>query len=326
MLKKVFLGLVLVVAIIIVAGLLLGLNMLRVTQQQIDGLNPELPTYQEIMAAAREADLPTSIHILNTASQSIARHLILDAELDPASSGNVELAFPAFVLTWANGHRFVVDGGLSATEADRFGRQLQWLGDGFHSEPMVYHRSLSASLYPVSVKGLGLTHLHPDHTTGFDDLCAAGARYTTYQSIEQFTGQNYSTFRGDDELAAMTCSIRLVLAQQETLLRDIQGFPGLYVVHVAGHTPGSQVFIAHVRQPAGVKTYIIGGDIANHGDAVTFNIGKPSWYSRWVISENIAQLERLRRWLKSLSDRNQIQVLLSHDLQALQNSGVPALD
>ena len=85
------------------------------------------------------------------------------------------------------------------------------------------------------------------------------------------------------------------------------------------------MFVAHVEGPTGVKTYVLAGDIANHRDAVQFNIGKPAWYNRWLVPENLAQLDRLRRWLKSLNDSKPIQVLLSHDLKALQDSDVPAL-
>jgi len=309
----------------VVASGLLWLNMLRTTQQQIDGLHPPLPTYRQIMAGSRQAGLPVAIHFLATASQKIARYRLLDRALDPNPGGNVDMTFPAFVLTWSDGQRFIVDGGLSANEAVTFGRQQQWLG-GFQGQPMVYHQSLANSLDPTSIKGVGLTHLHSDHTTGLADLCAAGAHYTTYQTLEQYTQQNYLTFGGDDALAAMTCSVRLVLAEQESPLRDIQGFPGLYVVPVAGHTPGSQVFVAHVQGLAGVQTYVLAGDIANHRDGVQFNIGKPAWYNRWLVPENLAQLDRLRRWLKSLNDSHLIQVLLSHDLKALQDSDVPALE
>ena len=37
----------------VVASLLLWLNMLRITQQQIDGLHPPLPTYRQIMVGSR---------------------------------------------------------------------------------------------------------------------------------------------------------------------------------------------------------------------------------------------------------------------------------
>ena len=106
----------------VVASLLLWLNMLRITQQQIDGLHPPLPTYRQIMVGSRQAGLPVAIHFLATASQTIARHRLLDGVLDPNPGGNVAMTFPAFVLTWADGQRFIVDGGLSADEALTFGR------------------------------------------------------------------------------------------------------------------------------------------------------------------------------------------------------------
>lgn len=313
------LGGLLVLVLCVVVG---GLNILRLTHQQIDELNPEPAPYREIQASARVAGLPVKIEWLAVASQPVPRSLVLDAAHDPAPTSPFVLAFPAFVVTWADGRRFVIDAGPSRQEADTMGEGLALLGG---AQPLTYHRSLGTTIDPASIRGMGFTHLHNDHTSGAAELCAAGASLTLYQTVEQFNLLNYLTFQGADELAGMGCAVRMLLALQQTALRDIQGFPGLYVMYVAGHTPGGQVFVVHVRGRQGVQTYLIAGDIANHGAAIDLDISKPSWYSRWLVPENLEQLAQLRRWLQAMAARPGIRVLLSHDLQRLQDSGVSEL-
>jgi hypothetical protein len=82
------------------------------------------------------------------------------------------------------------------------------------------------------------------------------------------------------------------------------------------------VFVVHVQQGRKRMTYIIAGDLANHRDGVRHNIPKPGWYSRWIVPESPPQLDLARRWLKYLDDQSDIIVLLCHDRQALQASGV----
>lgn len=311
--------------IVILCLIVVSLNILRLTHQQIDDLQPALPGIDEIRASARVQNLPISIAWLETAWLPSHRSLVLDTEFDPEPDLAYEMTFPAFVVTWADGRRFVIDAGLTPVAAEDFSRPLTWLTD---SGPMTYVGSLSSLLEPQTIDGLGFTHLHVDHTSGANDLCAAGADYTLFQTVEQFNVLNYLTFQQADQLAAMECTMRLLLISQEMLLREIQGFPGLYVTHVAGHTPGSQVFIVHVRQGRNLETYIIAGDLANHQDGVRYNVSKPGWYSRWIVPESLLQLELARRWLKYLEGQTGITVLLSHDRQALLDSdvGQAALD
>lgn len=305
--------------VVVLCLVVVGLNILRLTHQQINDLQPSLPSRTEIHASARVPNLPVSIGWLETSWLPSQRALVLDTQVDPAPGLAYEITFPAFVVTWADGRRFVIDAGLSPAAAEDLSRSLTWFTQ---SGPMTYVGSLSTLIKPQTIDGLGFTHLHVDHTSGADDLCAAGASYTLYQSVEQFNVLNYLTFRQADQLTEMACSRRLLLASQDNLLREIQGFPGLYVTHVAGHTPGSQVFVVHVREGLKRMTYVIAGDLANHRDGVRHNISKPSWYSRWVVPESLSQLDMARRWLGHLDSQARITVLLSHDRQALLDSGV----
>jgi glyoxylase-like metal-dependent hydrolase (beta-lactamase superfamily II) len=305
--------------VVVLCLVVVGLNILRLTHQQINDLQPALPSRTEIHASARVPNLPVSIGWLETSWLPSQRALVLDTQVDPAPGLAYEMTFPAFVVTWADGRRFVIDAGLSPAAAEDLSRSLTWFTQ---SGPMTYVGSLSTLIKPQTIDGLGFTHLHVDHTSGADDLCAAGASYTLYQSVEQFNVLNYLTFRQADQLTEMACSRRLLLASQDNLLREIQGFPGLYVTHVAGHTPGSQVFVVHVREGLKRMTYVIAGDLANHRDGVRHNISKPSWYSRWIVPESLLQLDMARRWLGHLDSQARITVLLSHDRQALLDSGV----
>jgi glyoxylase-like metal-dependent hydrolase (beta-lactamase superfamily II) len=313
--KQLLIGL----GVFILCLVVVGLNILRMTHQQIDAIQPALPDYDEIRASARVENLPIAIEWLETARIASQRSLVLDSQVDPEPDLAYEMTFPAFVLTWADGRRFVIDAGLSPVAAEKFGRPLTLFTD---SGPMSYVGALSTLVRPESITGMGFTHLHVDHTSGANDLCAAGADFILYQTVEQFNVFNYLTYQQDDQLAQMDCSLRLLLASQDDLLREIQGFPGLYVTYVAGHSPGSQAFVVHVRQGRRVVTYIVAGDLANHRDGVLHNIAKPSWYSRWVVPESLQQLDQARRWLKFFDDQASMTVLLSHDRQALLGSGI----
>lgn len=305
--------------VIILCLVVVGLNILRLTHHQIDDLKPVLAGIDEIRASARVQNLPISIEWLETAWLPSQRSLVLDADVDSASGLAYEMTFPAFIVTWADGRRFVIDAGLAPAAAEEFSRTLTWLSD---SGPLAYIGALSMLIEPQTIDGLGFTHLHVDHTSGANDLCAAGAEYTLYQTVEQFSLLNYLTFQQADQFAEMDCSMRLLLTPEDNLLREIQGFPGLYMTHVAGHTPGSQVFVVHVRQGLKRETYILAGDLANHQDGVHYNISKPGWYSRWVVPESLPQLDLARRWLKHLDRQPDMTVLLSHDRQALLGSGL----
>ncbi|MCB1646559.1 MAG: hypothetical protein KDI36_13960, partial [Pseudomonadales bacterium] len=136
---------------------------------------------------------------------------------------------------------------------------------------------------------------------------------------------NYLTSAAAEMLAQTSCIEQIVLGRPGELLQSVPGYPGLYMLQVAGHTPGSQIFIAHLRRGMGRQTLVFAGDIANHIDGVRHNISKPPFYSRFVVPENLQQLEKTRRWLQALDQRPGVTVLLSHDLPALRASGVPEI-
>ena len=107
----------------------------------------------------------------------------------------------------------------------------------------------------------------------------------------------------------------------------IPGFPGLFVIQAAGHTPGSQLFVAHLPgecRGCDPQTWIFTGDAVNHVDGVRENLPKPSFYSLLVVPEAPRQLERVRRFLQTLEAEHGARLLVSHDLRQIESSGVQA--
>ncbi len=283
--------------------------------RQIDSINPRLPTLAQIRNSARLDILPASIEVLNTASQMMPVSTVLS---DTEAGVLFEMSFPIFVVTWANGHKFVIDAGLSAETADAFGQPSELLG----AEPMQFQAGLGDLLDAKFLKGIGFTHLHSDHVDGVRDLCSSTTETATdlliVQSIEQYTTTNYTTAGGNVQLDELTCGQRF-LVKDNLLLKSISGFPGLYMVHTGGHTPGSQVFVVHVRDMRGTHTYVIAGDLVNHSQAIEKNISKPGWYSRFVVPENLRQLETARIWLEELAGQYKVKILVSHHKESLSD-------
>jgi glyoxylase-like metal-dependent hydrolase (beta-lactamase superfamily II) len=232
----------------------------------------------------------------------------------------VNMSFPVFVATWEDGRQFVIDAGLSATEAIEFGRRSELAG----SMPLEFHGLAADQLDLDKVKGIGLTHLHSDHTTGISAFCDAGADFALVQSMEQFSWHDYLTSDSATLINELTCGVQLIL-DDGLLLKGVRGFPGLYIVHVGGHTLGSQLFVLHINEGSSIGTYIIAGDMANHFDGINYNVSKPPVYSRWLVPENLDQLYKVRSWLKQMNQDTNITVLLSHDKAHLIESGLPEL-
>jgi glyoxylase-like metal-dependent hydrolase (beta-lactamase superfamily II) len=115
-------------------------------------------------------------------------------------------------------------------------------------------------------------------------------------------------------------------------IQAIPEFPGLFVIAAAGHTPGSQVFVIQLRKRSGaseenpddVETWVVTGDVVNHIAGVELDIPKPRLYSLLLVPENEERLHRMRRFLKQLSRQPDVQLLVSHDLDQIETSGLPA--
>src|SRR5262249_41533254 len=124
-----------------------------------------------------------------------------------------------------------------------------------------------------------------------------------------------------NELRAAPCVREAVLSGGPLI--PVPGFPGVYIVAAGGHTPGSQIIVAHVASREGTKTYFIAGDIVNKLDGIRENIPKPYLYSLIMVPEDGDRLDELRRFIRDLSVQKGVVPLVSHDQRSIEASGVP---
>jgi hypothetical protein len=57
---------------------------------------------------------------------------------------------------------------------------------------------------------------------------------------------------------------------------------------------------------------------------MTHNQPKPWVYSTFIVPENEARLQTLRQWLAQLDARDDFEVVIQHDVAAMQASGMAA--
>ncbi len=314
--------------ILIVLGALAALGFafvclgLLLAHRQIRGLEPELPTVDAILGFDTDADLPVSISWLNTASQKMPRSAVLVPSLDPTPEAPYVMSHAVFVLEWSDGRIFLVDSGMEPESARAFGKPVETFSG---ADPIVPLGSMAErlGLSLRRVGGIAFTHEHTDHTDGVAALCRLLDRKTRLvQGRLQIDESNYTTRPSQAQLTDARCLVREVA--EEGPLFEVHGFPGLAFFAAAGHTPGSQVFVAHVRGTDGVRTYLLTGDIVNQIDGVRGNVPKPRLYSLLVVPESPARLDSVRRLLAELERDHGATLLVSHDQLSLEASGVRA--
>ena len=129
---------------------------------------------------------------------------------------------------------------------------------------------------------------------------------------------NYSTSPGKANLEAAECARFEVLAGGPVY--EFPGFPGLLAVAAGGHTPGSTIYLARVKG----QIWVFAGDVTNFMQNLRENRPKPLIYSLLIVPESRSRLEELRTWLLDLDARSGFKVLVSHDLDAIEKSPLPA--
>jgi glyoxylase-like metal-dependent hydrolase (beta-lactamase superfamily II) len=305
-------------ALLALVGLALGL---AAAHREIDSLAPPLPDGADLLWAVPSPELPVRLRWLDTARQAMPRAAVLEPELDPDPQAPWAMSHPAFAIEWADGRLLLVDLGMGRAAARAFGRPLEWLAG---ADPIEPRGSAAEQLGPAvgRVAGVAFTHLHTDHTSGAAELCAArrGARLPLLQGRLQAERANYTTRAGRADLASAGCLEPRVLDGDPPLAAE--GFPGVLVVPVAGHTPDSQVFVVHLRSAEGVRSWVLVGDVVNHADALRHDLPKPALYSLLVVPESTRRLAALRAYLGQLGRRHRAGLLPSHDALALEASGL----
>jgi len=291
---KVILGLLLL-AILAITALLLPAHL------QVRSVEPELPSLNQLEALHNIPNGPISIQYVNTSSQVSTQGI---------------LSHTAFIVEWADGKRFMIDSGMDAETAMEFGKLLESLLD---AEPAVPHGNI-AELLGEGIKqidGLGFTHLHIDHVQGVIPFCSVrGEGVTLYQTHWQRDLQNTNTEEGEDIIAA-SCLARVAFS--DSGLTNIEAFPGLALVGMGGHTPGSTLWAV----PVGGRLWLIAGDITNTKADLLHNTGKGFIYSYLLVPEDTERTQEMRLWLSALDEQDNVQVIVPHDIEAIKQSGLP---
>ncbi|MDX1735374.1 MAG: MBL fold metallo-hydrolase [Halioglobus sp.] len=284
--------LVAVVALLLLVPLLGALATLP-AHRQIRAVAPALPDYASLRSALAVTDGPVAISYVNTASQS-----------GPLGT----LGHPGVLLQWADGRMFLIDTGMPPQEAVAFGRPMEWL---LGAQPTQAFGSLAQQLGERAqrIDGIGFTHLHSDHTDGLPEICAARPQPAgVYQTPLQYSERNYTTDIGFAALQAARCPIRELDAAQ---VMSIPGFPGLVLVSLGGHTPGSTLFAVRI----GARYLLFSGDITNDRRSLLEDLPKPWLYSTFIVPEDTARTSVLRHWLKELDTRDDVVVFPAHDVE-----------
>ena len=263
---------------------------------EIRRVRPQLPEPGALATLPHE-DAPVRIGYRNTATH--------------AYEGS-EMGHPSIVLEWGDGRLFLIDAGMRPEVARAFTRPLE-LTEGI--EPPETFGAVGTQLGTAAarVAAAGFTHLHHDHTDGLATVCDAGARAVrVFQTPDQATRQNFSTWPGVSALERAACVQRETLPEQP--LAFVPGFPGLAAIALGGHTPGSTAWVARV----GDTLWFFSGDITNTRAALLEDRPKARLYSLLIVPEATSRTALLRSWLRRMAGGPGVELVVAHDLPALE--------
>lgn len=289
----------LLIVLVLLAGLVTWF--LWEPHQQIRSVQPTLPKLDVLDAMLEAHDRPVRMGYVLSASQG---------------SEAQQAAYGAFAIEWYDGRIFLVDAAMDEAGTAQFSQ----FGEAvFGADPAVFYGTVAQLLGPAvsKVRALGFTHLHDDHTGGIVALCdAVGHNILLFQTGWQQTLHNYTTERAPELIKKAGC-IKTDRYLSEGL-NPVPGFPGLVAISAGGHTPGSTIYAARINN----KTWILAGDITNDRHSLENNLDKPWWYSWLLVPEDTQRLAELRQWLMEAEKQPGYHVVVSHDLDALINSGM----
>lgn len=256
---------------------------------------PGLPGENALREIMEAENSPTSVKLLLNASQVV---------------GDQILAHTVFVAEWENGDRFLIDLGMEEETATEFAEYFVGL---FGAGEDTFFGDIAQQLGDdiTSVKGISLTHLHADHIQGIEVFCRANPEGAILlQSDTQQNVHNYTT-RDSAKLVEESCLTRGTLEGDKVLTNP--DFPGIGIVPIGGHSPGAAV----IAVAADGHLFLFAGDTTFRKEDLVSNTSKPIIYTTTVVPENRFQNARLRKWLAELDAKDDIDVIISHDLQAI---------
>ncbi len=265
----------------------------------IRSIEPELPEASQLTALDTAVDGPVRLSLIETARQK------------GAAPPPEELSHPSYVLEWADGRLLLVDLGMTPAAAKAFGEPFELLG----SPPTETFGSVAEQLGEAvdRVGGVVITHLHTDHLEGGTALCPArkGKKVPMFQVPAQAELRNYTTSLSDPVLAEADCLVSTPVTG--TGLTPIPGFPGVGLIHAAGHTPGSQMLAASIGPPGQRERWIFTGDVINDAAAAAEDRPKALLYRLLIVPENDGQLSRVRQFLAGLAQNHSYELAVAHD-------------
>jgi glyoxylase-like metal-dependent hydrolase (beta-lactamase superfamily II) len=284
----------------IVLGLVLAAFALVPAHVQVRSVEPTLPGEAELLSLLSTKDGPIRLRYVNTSSQKT-----------PSS----RLGHTVFLVEWANGNLFMIDAGMDRAAAIEFGKLME---TALGAEQAVSHGTIAELLGSDTqrVMGVAYTHLHIDHSQGTVPFCEirhSGAR--VFQTSWQADLHNFNTEEGA-AIVADSCLERGRLGDDS--VKTVAGFPGIGLVALGGHTPGSTLLAIAVND----HLWLLSGDIANSKADLISNAGKGFLYSYLLVPEHTGRTEALRTWLAVLDGRENMTVIVSHDLPDIEASGM----
>ena len=91
-----------------------------------------------------------------------------------------------------------------------------------------------------------------------------------------------------------------------------------------GETPVGKGVFSERSYPATAVIGEITGDVVNHYQGIELGLPKPRLYSLLVVPEHDEQLTKVRRFLNSLSRQPGVELLVPHDRNQIESTGLPA--
>ena len=260
---------------------------------QIGSVEPPLPTATELRSLLSVENAPVSVRYIATSSQRFATGV---------------LGHSSILVEWANGDMVMIDAGMDKAAAIEFGDLMLTMSEG--DKPIVNGTIAQLLGDDISrVKALAFTHLHIDHSQGVLGFCKArltGA--VALQTTFQRDLHNFNTSEGAG-IVENSC-LEQNTVSGEGLIR-VERFPGLAIVPLGGHTPGSTLFAV----ADGERLLLFSGDTTNTKENLLQDHGKGFIYSYLIVPENTARTAVLRDWLRELDGNTDMTVVVSHDLQ-----------
>lgn len=295
-----------IIALIVLIFVLVLVAVLGKAHWDIRQVNPALPSLEDLDARLNIANGPVQIRYLLNASQG--------------SPNGGAMTHSSFLFEWSDGKHFLLDVGMDRQGTIEFGEISE---TAFGANPIQFHGTIADQLgsTAANIAGLAFTHLHQDHTGGASALCnKVQGPISVFQTQWQADWGNVVTDMGRVLLDDASCLGFVKLPEPE--VNTVPGFPGLIMISAGGHTPGSTVYAANVDG----HTWLFSGDITNSKQDILTNTPKELWYSTLMVPESRKRLDTLRQWLANIDQLPNRQVVVSHDLDALEKSGLAKFD